>query len=587
MRAHRWTIVAALSVLAVYGVCLSVLPTHVFWMPDEGAKYLELHSVHWTRPHYDVAFPAQRIDPRFEFLPDPEIFPPPVTAANGSLYLGFQTPVLFPLVSGVAWHWFGITGLYLLPLACGWGVAVVSGLLLARLRPSWAPVAVLVVGLTTPVWFYSLVFWEHTVACFLALLAVYIATASPRWNLAAVLGALVTLTAAVTLRMDIVPFSAAVFAGWALSSVVARRHSGPHRLPARPPPSSRWITYLLLAGLAVGLLLVFQHSLTLRHHNVVSSMPRRLGVALSGLWNRPRSLVEILVHAPTIEAPRVSDTIAVGVAIALLVCGLAAGARSARTEAALTLTGASVVLGFSLFLLCTSQHYRSLHGLFPVAPFVCLWPCALRHGWRQRSHALLTLAHISLFGLAFGFLAIAGSYVWQGRLQVGMEWGQRYMLALYPVLAVATLAGLLAGATTARPRWLGRLLSVVALALLLVGGALEIRGLRMLNETRQQLAKWDQAMRTEGPIITDIWWLPSAVAVLFTEHDMFFTGNRARVARWVDLATAQGVDRFTFASFAPVTLPELHTPRLRHVGTRSVDGLTLTSFEIDSGDSHP
>ena len=42
---HRWTFAAALLVAVVYGISLSIMPKHVFWMPDEGAKLFELRGV--------------------------------------------------------------------------------------------------------------------------------------------------------------------------------------------------------------------------------------------------------------------------------------------------------------------------------------------------------------------------------------------------------------------------------------------------------------------------------------------------------------------------------------------------------------
>jgi hypothetical protein len=589
IRDQRWTILAALAVLAVYAVSLGMLPKRVFWMPDEGAKFMEMCSVHATAPHYEVPFPARRIDPGFEFLPQPELFPHPSITPAGTVYLAFQSPVLFPFLSGVSMRVFGLTGIYLLPLLCGWGVAVLSGALMLRLHPRWAPCAVLLVGLATPVWFYSMVFWEHTIACFFALLAVYVAVVAPRRSAAAVTAVTAGLTAAIILRIEMVAFAVAVFLAWGLADLAARPEPSavarPHR--TAPAPRPRWLVHLLLVALVLCLLLVLARSLTPRHRVVLALAPARIGAALGGLWRNPRSLVEVFVHGSISEAPAVGDGIPLAVAIGLLSCGLAAFVTSARAAAALMLPGYAALLGFSLFLLCTTQGYRSLHGLFPVAPFLAVWPYALAQSWRERSHARLVLANLCWMGLATGLVAIAGSYISRGRLDVGMEWGQRYLLVLYPVLALATVASLPAFQASARPRWLRGVFGVAVAAMMLTGVGLEIRGLRMLYDTRQQLSKWEQALRADGPVVTDVWWLPSAVAVLFTEQEMFFTNGRAHMARWVELAAAQGVRHFIFASLSPVAPHEFETRRLRPVATRVVDGLHLTSFDLSDGATAP
>jgi hypothetical protein len=58
-------------------------------------------------------------------------------------------------------------------------VAVLGGVLAAWFSPRLAPWAVLLVGLATPVWFYSVVFWEHTLASLVALLAVCVLVRAP------------------------------------------------------------------------------------------------------------------------------------------------------------------------------------------------------------------------------------------------------------------------------------------------------------------------------------------------------------------------------------------------------------------------
>lgn len=118
---------------------------------------------------------------------------------------------------------------------------------------------------------------------------------------------------------------------------------------------------------------------------------------------------------------------------------------------------------------------------------------------------------------------------------------------------------------------------------MVVGVGLEIRGLTMLRDTREALSKWDAALRAEEAIVTDVWWLPSAVAVLYTEREMFFVQDRAHTARWVQLAGAHGVRNFTFASLNPVEAGELGTQAIRRAAERTVNGLYLTSFVLIEG----
>src|SRR5579862_3445041 len=470
IRDHGWMILCALGVLATYAVTLSVLPRDVFWMPDPGAKYLELAAVRWAGGvRYDVPFPSRRIDPHFAFLPLPGIFPHPSFADDGSMRLQFEAPVLFPLISRVPYAWFGITGLYLLPLLSGWCCAIVTGGMMRRLYPRWAPFTVLLVGLATPLWFYSVNFWEHTVACLLALLAVYIAIASPRPRLAAALGMLVFVTAALSLRIEMLAFALALFSGWTTALLAAR----PRRAAVRPAPTivaAPWIVNLLLVACVVGLLAVLDVSLTVRHRAFLAAAATRTAAGLSSFLGLPGSLAEVFVHSSVSEGAVLMPVFPALGLVAMAACCAAAFMKSPRVEAALLIPGCAVVLGLSLYLLCTVQPYRSLHGVFPIAPFLVVWPYALREAWRRRDHAMLTVTNVGLFGLLTGFAAIAVWYVSNGRLTVGLEWGQRYLFVVYPLLTIAALAGLRIhqASDSERPAWLRRAFIFLVAAMMIV-----------------------------------------------------------------------------------------------------------------------
>ena len=82
---------------------------------------------------------------------------------------------MFATVSTVPYRLLGFWGLYLLPLLGSLGILRgvwrIGGLI--GLGPSARHAATLLTGLATPVWFYSVLFWEHTVAVALCIGAVY------------------------------------------------------------------------------------------------------------------------------------------------------------------------------------------------------------------------------------------------------------------------------------------------------------------------------------------------------------------------------------------------------------------------------
>ena len=97
---------------------------------------------------------------------------------------------------------------------------------------------------------------------------------------------------------------------------------------------------------------------------------------------------------------------------------------------------------------------------------------------------------------------------------------------------------------------------------------------------RLKLAVWEAAMEGQGPIITDIWWLPAAIADFYAQQPAFAVGWRHKVGDWMRVAADHGVSTFTFATMEPVEPRELGDPPPRVLSQRVVRGLYLTKFSI-------
>src|SRR5512147_331345 len=118
---RRGAFAAAAFVLVVYGALLAVMPPGAFWSPDEGAKFIQLHSIHWERGlRYTIPYAGAAIDPRFEFYPTrcryEDLYP--VRLPDGGVK--FHWPIWFSLVTRPLVDAFGHTGLYAIPLLSGW-----------------------------------------------------------------------------------------------------------------------------------------------------------------------------------------------------------------------------------------------------------------------------------------------------------------------------------------------------------------------------------------------------------------------------------------------------------------------------------
>jgi hypothetical protein len=585
---HGWTVAAALLVAVVYGVSLSIMPKHVFWMPDEGAKLFELEaiSLSWTNGvTYRLPFAGQRLIPGNDFLPGFDVFPDPITVSDGRMYLGFDNPIVFPLMTAPFFHTFGPVGLYILPVVSGWLVAVLSGVLATWFSSRLAPSAVLLVGLATPVWFYSVVFWEHTLASLFALLAVCVLVRAPH-RIESIAATIPAMLVASMLRAEMPALAVALVVAWVVVVANAWRQPG---TSSNDPTVLRlrrllgdWRLLLLWLVAAVGLGALFRSSLTGRHHALIGVLPERLEQAFWGLPNIPQGLFEVFINSQNL-GPAVTMGWRVTAAAAVLLALVAPLIRSRRARAAAVVAALAMILPCSVSLILTGEPYRGLHGLYPVAPFVILWPLALRGAWRRHDARVLALGTATGAYLLLCFGALALTYIHQGQLDVGMQWGQRYLLTAYPMLVVLSLLALRALLRSLPSTWPRAVVAGLFALLVAAGIGLEARGLRMLHGTRSIIANWDEAMRAEGPIVTTVWWIVPAVADLFLTHEMFFTWQPG-VAHWVERARQQGVTSFTLAHTEPISDEALNAPGLQRDpdGTRMIaGGLLLTRFRIE------
>src|SRR5579859_2830463 len=157
-------IIALLGVALVLGAAGAALPRAGFWHSDEGARFLQLLNLRLGPQGLDTAirYPGRAVDAALQFVP----FHPKQRRvdATGNIYL--QWPIFLPLLTWPFYQALGLAGLYVLPLlgtlgAC-WGSYRLARTAGAPPTAAWLTIPLL--GLATPLGFYSWVFFEHTLA---------------------------------------------------------------------------------------------------------------------------------------------------------------------------------------------------------------------------------------------------------------------------------------------------------------------------------------------------------------------------------------------------------------------------------------
>lgn len=570
---------AALAVLLVYGVAVHQLPKGVFLVPDDGGKYLILHSLRWTGTGlaYRLPYGGERIDPTARFYPWRDApFPYPRGRADGQV--DFHWPVWFPLLARPFHSLFGIGGIYVLPVLCGWLTAVAGGWLAGRRRSGLAAMATVIVGLATPVFFYSVTFWEHTAATLLGMVAVALCLQPVRAS--AYFAATACLVAATLLRIEMVVVAVALVIG---CLATARRSPSPATAFTSSDPHIGWrrvlVPTLLLAFTGAVFWLGYPY-LPHRLQEFMARLPQRLVRFSDNLINLPDGLAAILVNSHASAGPRFAwpgyGVVAVGLAL------VAPFLRPPWLKAACLFGGLGATCGLTAWLLLSKVPYLSMHGFFPMAPFCLLAPYAFVSAWRRGDPIALRLAAIGLVYLLIGVGAVFVILVGQdGQLKSGIEWGQRYLLTLYPLLTVLALIGVADYEHAERSRPLTRAVLALAAAAVLLGNGFELRALATADQELRVYATWDKALRRGEPVVTDASWLPATLADLFATQEMYVVESARHLGDWVEVARAHGVRRFLFASADDAKQRDFGTASsYRQREVQHLPRLLITPFEI-------
>src|SRR5262249_22290336 len=165
-----FVLLAALVVGLLYiGLLSWYLPIDGFWAGDQGVKLVQVQTL--LRSNYRdfaLSYPGATIDPAGAFSPVPVMFTWPVGGRNYSIYSYAHASL-----TTIPYALFGQFGLHVIPVIATLATMVTAAAISRRLavRPNWLVPPV--TGLTTPLSFYALVFWEHALAVCMTTVAVF------------------------------------------------------------------------------------------------------------------------------------------------------------------------------------------------------------------------------------------------------------------------------------------------------------------------------------------------------------------------------------------------------------------------------
>lgn len=558
-------------ILTVYVATFSALPRGVFYSPDAGGKYLQMLGYHWANGlQCEIIYPGAEMDPGCFFYGShagmaafTSIYP--FREANGVTHTGW-TPWFSLLVLPFD-RTFGLIGLHLVPLAAGLLLAGLAGGLAERLRPGTGPLAAASAGLASPVLFYSLCFWEHTLAVSLALAALFPLvhagsdSATPpvrafQWFICWAL-----MLAACALRRELIFFLGAGVLAWGWLHPRRRRY-----LPV--------VLLVLLTAGTGGFVLLLVHPAPLRW-----LFPPDLGaihwldmLLTSDLWRQivPNWTQVLLLHGfGTLPQP-----VRWAGMLGLALC-LGSPLAPARGRRGMVLIGAALVSVPAAWLVCTQMRYRALNSLLLPAPLALL---ALLPSVGPAAAARRWLGWTVILFLGVFYLVLPAAV---GGAHGGIEWGSRYSLVAIVLLnGLGVVAACETRAATVLSRRMRAAVTVLAIWLVVLGAASVARGVYELRETRRDLlALQTELERIGDPVVTDSWWLGASLAPFAATHEVYTLSELHPLQQWLDLIGPRR-PRFTFVGVPPRgSLADAQgTPWLRQDYPPAA-GLAVTRFQ--------
>lgn len=557
-------------VMAYLGTFL-ILPHDGFWINDNGCKFIQLQGMIRTNYRdFSIPWPGQDLDPSFAYQPLPSPFGHVI---NGRLY-GTFSPV-FPMLSSFPYRLWGFHGLLLLPLASVLltlpAVWSLTGILTEsspaqRLAQS---LALLVVALGTPVWFYSMTFWEHVPAVCLATWSVaYYIQFVVRGQIRKLITAVGFCALSVYFRDELYLLAATLLVLTVSNS--QRRY----RLV---------FAFLAVFVLTVAPLWVFQW-LALGHplgHHFHTGSPFEVGFIrhLSDRWSVIASLL-LNCHENTWISTAVSVPY---LALWLTYPRLSAGAlkfTSVLLAALATLGGATVMAGY---LTADSPIWwlRHANGLFATSPILIL--AFVREKVRRKqpgNDPMISRKEKVQWALWLIVLMYTLFYVFLTPRShaSGIHWGCRYLLPVFPLLGVMACVTLAEWWTAFGVRdWVGTTVLCLALALTLTA---QVYSLTLLYGRKQFSAELNLVVcdTKEEVVLASGWFIPQELSHCFFDKKIFLIQSQREGDRLVADLRRAGVREALVVAWPPS--PDAAT----RAGSKVVDdgSLDFISVELQS-----
>lgn len=508
------------------------LPPEAVWSPDEGAKLLQLFNIRSQDGVlvFDISYSGRDLDPSLNYA-QAEHPKDLLRVVDGALE--FERLPIFPFLSLLFFRGLGFRGLYLLPTLFG---ALIGPFALELLEEKERNLGMwFLIAFGSPVMIYSLIFWEHTMAVCLVLVGAGLILSALRIKLVSgwvylaewVIGALLFGVSAY-LRLESILFVIPFFgACWLLVRDARKR--------------------VLLAVFTFVLVLVpypILHQI-LFQGNSLPANARYLNLPLGYLRSAGWQAIPDLLVGPAEDEAINSGSLgflwaasAVAAAVITLIQSRQRDHLSKYIQILkYLLLGLFTILGG--YFLFTSTPYRAAHGLLFTTPWALTAVLRAPDIWRQNEPRARIILLAAMSGLCLYIMMILGFRA--SSPQGGLEWGARFAMVFYPILALFAA-------------WDWRALAVFdrvfLILLILLGVGFQARGLTTIHRDKEFNLSLNQMVASlpEEHILTDLWWFALDLAPKNSGKAVYTVAGSQEAADWVEAADQQEINAFVLVT---------------------------------------
>ncbi len=523
-------------VLIAYVCFLWLMPEDCFWITDGGNKFIQLKSFSESGS-IAVVYPAEDIDPQRRFFPRGGHH---FKSINGKMYSFY--PPYFSLISAPLYNLFGWNGIFIIPLfstiACLFFVSKMARFL----RLPKERILLILSAFATPLFFYSLTFWEHTLAVLLSTASVYLALLALSGTRPGLFLSLAggLIGAAAAFREE----SYVLLAAMAGALMVCSNHKRSSSLFA-----------LALGFLSAALPLWIFNYLTYGHilglHPVIySELPG--GPPLLSLQAVIMKISNFFVYLFRFHAAGADEKFLTTLLVIPFILATAAGVFTKKDDRYIFNVKVLIlaICSFSSLALTTlliknpKPIINTLwtQSLVTSIPFIIIFFINIGNLMTNPSSGIKFLTATSLFYIVATCLCL-------NQRDMGVIWSARHYLSIIPVLTVISWFSFLnmlnfAKSKKVRIAFLS-FMGLLAFSSIIIQG----HGVKTLSLKKHASEKLIQAAShvTTDIIVTDIFWLPAELASLYYSKKILQIGSDSNIPALLELYSKNNIQEYTFA----------------------------------------